>query len=540
MSSAVNRSHRVRPFVRLFLGIVYDFWREARLARKIGLKAARERMSSRHRRRAIKFRETALKLGGVLIKLGQFFSTRVDVMPPEYIEELAKLQDTVPPVDFSQIKQVIESEFQKPLAEIFPHFDKEAWAAASLAQVHMAVLPSGQKVAVKVQRPGIDVLADIDLATFNYLMEGLDRFTRFGRQVDIPLIVDEFNRTLGDELDFIREAANAERFKQNFADNKLIYVPKIYWEYTTTKVLTLEHVQGIKINDYEAIENAGISRAVVARQVVESYLKQVLEDGFFHADPHPGNLFVALGPDGPVITYVDFGMVGEVTPPMKKAFREAMIAIGQRDVDKLVDALRVLGFIRAGANVEPVKKAIQWLFDNYRAVSAQTLNFKQIEELHEDILQILRDQPLMVPAQFAFLGKTIGSMIGLATGLDPEFDVIETTKPYVQKMISQATRDWPALVLNEIKSLKSWGQLALEIPRQLNQVLEQASQGQLQVKLVTEKTKSEQLKKDKLWPVTLFSLATVFVGVFIIYQGFMTEGLVLALLGIGTFWYNIR
>jgi len=538
MVKQIDRRQRIRPFVTLFLGIIYDFWREARLARKIGLKAARERMSPRHRRRAVKFRETSVKLGGVLIKLGQFFSTRVDVMPPEYIEELAKLQDTVPPVDFAEIKQLIEAEFKKPLAEVFPQFTKEAWAAASLAQVHMATLPNGQEVAVKVQRPDIDRLADIDLATFSYLMEGLDRFTRVGQQVDIGLIVAEFAKTLGDELDFMREAANAERFKSNFADDKLIYVPKVYWEYTTTKVLTLERVHAIKINDYQALEKAGINRKAVARCVVESYLKQVLEDGFFHADPHPGNLFVTQGAEGPVVTYVDFGMVGEVTPPMKQAFREAMIAIGQRDVDKLVDALRVLGFLRPGANVQAVKKAIQWLFDNYRAVSAQTLNFKQIEELHEDILQILRDQPLMVPAQFAFLGKTVGSMIGLATGLDPEFDIIEVTKPYVQKMISQATKDWPNLILNEVKS---WAQMATQVPRQLSQVLELASKEQLTVNLKTEARATAQRQEAKLWPVTIFSLLLAGGGFYLLVnQGLKTEGLLLLFLGIGTFWYNLR
>jgi predicted unusual protein kinase regulating ubiquinone biosynthesis (AarF/ABC1/UbiB family) len=300
----------------------------------------------------------------------------------------------------------------------------------------------------------------------------------------------------------------------------------------------LERVHAIKINDYQALEKAGINRKAVARCVVESYLKQVLEDGFFHADPHPGNLFVTQGAEGPVVTYVDFGMVGEVTPPMKQAFREAMIAIGQRDVDKLVDALRVLGFLRPGANVQAVKKAIQWLFDNYRAVSAQTLNFKQIEELHEDILQILRDQPLMVPAQFAFLGKTVGSMIGLATGLDPEFDIIEVTKPYVQKMISQATKDWPNLILNEVKS---WAQMATQVPRQLNQVLELASKGQLTVNLKTEARATAQRQEAKLWPVTIFSLLLAGGGFYLLVnQGLKTEGLLLLFLGIGTFWYNLR
>jgi len=347
-STRFDRRRRIRIITRLFVGITWDFWKESRIARKQGMAVARGRMSAKHQRRAIQFREVALEMGGVLIKLGQFFSTRVDVMPSEYIEELAKLQDMVPPVPFDEVRLVIESEFGRPLEETFPDFEREAVAAASLAQVHLATLPSGERAAIKVQRPDINKLANIDLATFSYLMDGIHRFTKFGRQIDIPMIVDEFVRTVGDELDFLREAQNAERFQEFFADNERVYIPRVYRDYTSTKVLALEAVSGLKVSDYEAMEAAGIDRIETAQIIIDAYLKQVLEDGFFHADPHPGNLFVN---PGPIVTFVDFGMVGEITPPMKDAFRNAIIGIAQRDSQQVISALRELRFIRPGADV---------------------------------------------------------------------------------------------------------------------------------------------------------------------------------------------
>ncbi|HEB13333.1 MAG TPA: AarF/ABC1/UbiB kinase family protein, partial [Actinobacteria bacterium] len=462
MSVPVKRGRRIWAFVWLFLGIVRDFWKESRIARRRGLAVARERMSVRHRRRAIQFRQTSLALGGVLIKLGQFFSTRVDVMPVEYIEELTKLQDTVNPVPFEEIRQVIESEFGRPIADVFMEFDEEALAAASLAQVHKAVLPGGQTVAIKVQRPGIDKLADIDLATFSYLMDGLNKFTKIGTHMDVPMIVSEFARTIGDELDFLREGSNAQRFKAYFEGNKMIYIPSVFWEYTTEKVLALEAIEGIKISDYEAIEEAGIDRKRVAQEVIDSYLKQVLEDGFFHADPHPGNLFVA---PGPLITFVDFGMVGEITPIMREAFRDLVIGVAQKNSNRMIEALRALGFIRAGADVQSVRNAFDWLLDNYASLTARTLTFAEIEEIHQDILILLREQPLTIPAQFAFLGKTLGSMIGLATGLDPDIDLIEATQPYVEKLAASAKEDKWQLIMDEAKAV---GKLLLEMPTQIS------------------------------------------------------------------------
>lgn len=537
MAAPVDRTRRIWAFSWLFLGIVRDFWKESRIARRRGLSFARERMSARHRRRAIQFRKTALTLGGVVIKLGQFFSTRVDVMPPEYIEELSKLQDTVPPVSFEAVREIVEGEFGRRLEEVFLEFDHEAWAAASLAQVHKAVLPGGIMVAVKIQRPGIDKLADIDLATFSYLMEGLDRFTRVGRQIDIPMIVVEFVRTIGDELDFLREGVNAERFKEYFGNNQMIYVPEVYWEYTTRKVLTLEAIDGIKISDYEAIEAAGIDRQHVAQEVIESYLKQVLEDGFFHADPHPGNLFVA---PGPLITFIDFGMVGEITPAMRAAFREVVIGVAQKDSNRLIEAFRELGFIRPGADVTSVKRAFDWLLENYSNLASRALNFSDIEEIHEDILKILREQPITIPAQFAFLGKTLGTMVGLATGLDPSMDLVEATKPYVAKLVGKATEDKWELVMSEAKKI---GKLLFTMPTQISDMLDLARRGQLKVKVDAEDM-ARALERSRggraAWGSAIFGASGVVSGAWLLSLDMSYEGLAFMVMGIAAYLYSVR
>ncbi len=528
----LNRGHRIRVFTRLFIGITWDFWKESRIARKQGLAVARERMSRRHRRRAIQFRDTSLTMGGVLIKLGQFFSTRVDVMPTEYIEELTKLQDTVPSVPFAQVKELIEAEFGRPLDEIYTEFEPQAIAAASLAQVHLAVLPTGERVAVKVQRPDISKLANIDLATFSYLMDGVHRFTRFGRQIDIPMIVEEFVRTISDELDFLREADSAERFRDNFADNDQVHIPRIYWEYASTKVLTMEAISGLKVSDYEAIEAAGIDREETAQIIIDAYLKQVLEDGFFHADPHPGNLFVN---PGPIVTFVDFGMVGEITPTMKGAFQEVVVGIAQRDSQQVIEALRELKFVRPGADTRSVKNAIDWMMQNYSGLRANTLSFSEVEEIQEDILRILHDQPLTIPAQFAFLGKTFGATVGVTTGLYPEIDLIEVTKPYVAKLTRAAVQDWAKIAVNEAKNM---ARLLIAVPKLIHDTLDAAQSGELRVK-VDSREIVEAISRSRRarggWSAALFSGLVLSAGAWMITQDFQALGYIFVVMGFISF-----
>lgn len=475
----MKKRRRIFIFVRVFLGITIDFWKEARLIRRIGYQAARNRMASRHRRRAVHFRNTALEMGGVMIKLGQFLGTRADVMPEEYIEELGKLQDEVPPVQFEEIKAVIENEFKSPLSQVFPDFNQEPEGAASLAQVHRATLPTGEKVAVKIQRPNIEELINNDLGIFSYLMEGLNRFTRAGKRFDIRGIVGEFARTLGDEIDFYREGFYAERFRQNFESSQIIEIPKVYWDYTGDRVLTLEAIDGIKIWDFDEIERQGIDRTEVAHEMLQSFLQMLLGDGFFHADPHPGNLFVI---PGPVITYVDFGMVGEITPEKREILKQGAIAVVKDDVDGLITALVKLGFIHRDANMKPIKTTLRWLFENYSGLTSHDFDFQRLEVIQEDVRKIMHEQPFTMPSEFAFLGRAAGTLIGLITGLDPQFDFVESARPYMQTMIDEMRSSITDLIAEEAKN---YAKIFLNLPKQVQNVFSQLEKGNLVARIDT-------------------------------------------------------
>lgn len=432
-------------------------------------------MADRHRRRAIKFRETATEMGGVLIKLGQFIGSRVDVMPEPYILELLKLQDEVPAEDYPAVKELIESEFGRPIEEVYASFNPVPVAAASLAQAHEAELPTGEKVVAKVQRPGIEELIDIDLATFSYLMQGLRRFTTAGEHIDLEGLVEEFQKVLGEELDFLREVDSAERFAYNFRHDPQVRVPGIYHEYSTDRVITLEKIDGLKITDYEGLDAAGIDRTELARTMVGVYVKQFLDYGFFHADPHPGNLFVN---PGPVITFVDFGMMGEITAENRESFIEAIFAITQKDSDAIIEAAIDLKFIKQGANTVPIRNALDWMFQRYSGMSTmKMIDVNSLESIEEDIRLILRENPFTLPVHFAYVGKAFGTIVGLITGLDPDFDIIEEARPYVDKM----TRDVRTQII--LKQAKKFGLTLLKLPTDLSRIIDKAERGEIRAKM---------------------------------------------------------
>ncbi|NIV30937.1 MAG: AarF/ABC1/UbiB kinase family protein, partial [Anaerolineae bacterium] len=309
--------------------------------------------SDRLRHIAADFRALAVHMGGVLIKVGQFLSARLDVLPEEVTAELAGLQDEVPPEAFADIRQVAEAELGAPLAERFAAFEEVPLAAASLGQVHRATLSlsvenengneddgTTARVVVKVQRPNIEAIIATDLAALRTVGNWLHRYPPIRRRVDVPALLAEFTRILYEEIDYLAEGRNAETLAANFEGRAGVRIPRVFWTHTTPRVLTLEDVYAIKITDYDAITAAGVDRAEVAQRLFETYLRQIFEDGFFHADPHPGNLFVSPGeePDGAgwQLTFVDFGMAGRVPPDLRAGMRELIIALGTRDAARLV------------------------------------------------------------------------------------------------------------------------------------------------------------------------------------------------------------
>ncbi len=437
----------------------------------------------------VAFRQTAIKLGVLMIKLGQFLSSRADLLPERALAALNALQDEVPPAPFSHVVSVIETELGKPVEQIFSILERKAIAAASLGQVHKAVLAStGEVVAVKVQRPNIDQLVSMDLSTLKFVIWVITRFVDTSEFIDLQSVYREFKRTTYEEIDYISEAANCKRFKEMFKDDPTIYIPQVYEEHTSRRVLVLEWIDGIKINDYTALEAAGIDRLEVAKRTVGTYFYQFFDAGFFHADPHPGNIFVKKGTQesGPIIEFVDFGMVGSLTKSMKKAMKDLFLSFVMRNSHALVDALYRLGFIGEGANITAIERAISIMLEQYYGMTLGEARQMDIPEVTEDVGKLLYGQPFQIPAQFAFTGRAIGTLVGVATGLAPEFNFIDVATPYARKFLGLDAENAGQTIQQILSQVLEAGRILLKLPRSLEQVITKLETGQIEVKLAAE------------------------------------------------------
>jgi predicted unusual protein kinase regulating ubiquinone biosynthesis (AarF/ABC1/UbiB family) len=424
---------------------------------------------------AQRFRNTAVELGGLLIKLGQFFSTRVDILPQSTTRELANLQDEVPPVAYQDICQVLESEFGRPLHEIYRNLDPIPRASASLGQVHRAALLSGELVAVKILRPEIEKLIDIDLRAVRQVIGWLKWFTDWQKWVDFDAIYREFADTLREELNYLQEGRNAETIARNTAEDPELIVPRIYWDYTRQRVLTMEFMDGFKVTDYEGLEKAGISRSKLARKLLEIYVKQILVDGFFHADPHPGNLFI--DPSGKVIM-IDFGMVGTISPELRETLIKMVLAMVGREQLQVVHYLKQVGFLRRDANDQLVARAIAVFLEQLLGQGADLLE-ADLGALLEDLEEILYEQPFQIPARFTFMGRALGTLYGLCIGLDAEISFLDAAQPYLKQFMPKEARPWK-LIKDKGMAL---GSALVEVPPLLEKVLRQVERGDLELKL---------------------------------------------------------
>src|SRR6266849_7033686 len=431
------------------------------------------------------FRQTAIKLGVLMIKLGQFLSSRADLLPERALEVLSSLQDEVPPAPFSHVVSVIETELGKPVEQIFSVLERKAIAAASLGQVHKAILAStGEEVAVKVQRPNIDQLVGMDLSTLKFVIWLITRFVDTSQFIDLQAVYREFKRTTYEEIDYITEAANCKRFKEMFKDDPTIYIPRAYEEYTSRRVLVLEWINGIKINDYAALEAAGIDRLEVAKRTVNAYFSQFFEAGFFHADPHPGNIFIKKGtPEiGPIIEFVDFGMLGSLTKSMKKAMKDLFLSFVMRDSHALVDALSRLGFIGEGANITAIERALSIMLEQYYGMTLGQARELDIPEVTEDVGKLLYGQPFQIPAQFAFTGRAIGTLVGVSTGLAPDFNFVDVATPYARKFLGLDAEGVGQTIQDILQQLLETGRVLLKLPKELERVINKLDTGQIEVK----------------------------------------------------------
>ena len=438
--------------------------------------ATRERRVERQQQRAQWLTRQLLELGSAFIKLGQLLSSRPDILPAGWVSELASLQDNVPAFSFDRVQTVLEEELGQRCAEVID-LDPQPLGAASLAQVHRASLRSGRQVVLKVQRQGLDRRFRLDLDVMQQVAAVLQRHPSWGRGRDWPAMARECRRVLLRELDFRVEAQYAARFRQQFLDDEQIRIPGVIWELSTRRVLCLDYLPGIKINDREAIVEAGIDPSEVAEIGAASYLKQLVRFGFFHADPHPGNLAVAS--DGALI-YYDFGMMGVLSDGLRRRLGSMVRAAAARDSAALVAELQAAGLIGTEIDVGPVRRLVRVMLQD-----ALTPPFSSnvIDKLSGDLYDLVYGQPFRLPVELIFVMRALSTFEGVGRSLDPAFSLVSIAKPYLLPLMTSSgpgTND----LFNELgRQVGALSSKAVGIPRRLDESLERLEQGDLQLQV---------------------------------------------------------
>ncbi|WJX40742.1 Protein ACTIVITY OF BC1 COMPLEX KINASE 8, chloroplastic [Trifolium repens] len=453
--STIQRTLEIWGFVVTF---IFKAWLDnQKFSYKGGM--TEEKKKLRRQTLAKWLKESILRLGPTFIKIGQQFSTRVDILPQEYVDQLSELQDQVPPFPSETALAIVEEELGASVGDIFDQFDYEPIAAASLGQVHRARL-KGQEVVIKVQRPGLKDLFDIDLKNLRVIAEYLQKIDpkSDGAKRDWVAIYDECASVLYQEIDYTKEAANAELFASNFKNMSYVKVPTIYWDYTTPQILTMEYVPGIKINKIQALDQLGVDRKRLGRYAVESFLEQILSHGFFHADPHPGNIAVDDVNGGRLIFY-DFGMMGSISPNIREGLLETFYGVYEKDPDKVLQSMIQMGVLVPTGDMTAVRRTAQFFLNSFEErLAAQRrekeeatgeLGFKKplskeeklmkkkqrLAAIGEDLLSISSDQPFRFPATFTFVVRAFSVLDGIGKGLDPRFDITEIAKPYALELL---------------------------------------------------------------------------------------------------------
>ncbi|QHC69244.1 AarF/UbiB family protein [Rathayibacter sp. VKM Ac-2801] len=488
-----RRYRRILRFAAWHLAVTWFF---DLLLPRVGLtRVALRTRPGRMRRFARSFHVLAVDLGGLMIKVGQFMSSRLDVLPPEITRELEGLQDEVPPVPFPRIRALAESELGLPLERAYAGVDESPVAAASLGQAHRARLSpvdaedTGYSAAImKVQRPGIDQIVEVDLAALRRVGGWLSHVRLVSDRVDAPALVEEFAVTSLEEIDYLQEAANSVRFAADFAGDARVAVPDVVWERSTRKVLTLEDVTAIKITDHAALLAAGIDPREVAPVFAAVMFDQLFTLGYFHADPHPGNVFVTPTPGGELpwrLTFIDFGMMGEVPPSTRAGLRRMLIAAASRDGKGLVDAARAVGVLLPSADSRELERALTQLFARFGGMGFAELREVDPREFRDFAVQfgdVVRALPFQLPENFLLVIRAMSLTSGVCSALDPAFNLWDSVEPYAQQLI----REERGSVVQDVgkQAVDTLG-LIWRLPRRLDELLTTLDDGELAVTVPT-------------------------------------------------------
>jgi predicted unusual protein kinase regulating ubiquinone biosynthesis (AarF/ABC1/UbiB family) len=461
-------------------------------------------------RLARRFRYLALQLGGMQIKLGQFLSARADVVPEPVRRELAGLQDEVPAAPATHVLEVIVNELGAPPQHIFRDFDEQAVAAASLGQVHYATLEDGRAVAVKVQRPFIERIIEVDLSALTWVVRLIKNYPPIKRRADLEALLDEFGRVLLQELDYEQEARHAEVFRNNFAADPGIYAPEPICGLTTRRVLVMERISGYKITDFETLEALGVRRQEIAARLNNSYLKQFFVDGFFHADPHAGNLFIRVEPQlptasrngherssGPMLVdggqtavatgtpftliFVDFGMTGRLTAQMMEKVQSAVIGLATNSAERIVASLDDLNMILPSADRHQIAQGIDILLRHSYNRTMAEINALDIDAIFAETRDMVYDMPFQIPQDLLYMGRAMSMCAGLATAIDPDINLFASLRPFARRLLEREenTVSWGERVQREAREI---GQILVNLPRQMDVYYRLANRGELQTR----------------------------------------------------------
>ena len=491
---AGNTRARYRRILRFAAwNLAVTWWFELALPR-LGLGGLANRTrSQRMRRFARHFHALAVDLGGLMIKVGQFMSSRLDVLPPEITAELEGLQDEVPPVPFPALRDLAEAELGAPLEQVFTAVEEIPLAAASLGQAHRArLLPANaadsglQDVVVKVQRPGIEAVVAVDLAALRKVAGWLSHIRFIAKRVDVPALIGEFAKTSLEEVDYLNEAANAERFAADFANDARVAVPRVAWERTTRRVLALEDVTAIKITDAQGLRTAGIDPAQVAPVFAAVMFEQLFANGFFHADPHPGNIFVTPIADTSAghswkLTFIDFGMMGEVPPSTRSGLRKLLIAAASRDGKGLVAAIRDVGVLVPSTDTAELERAMTQLFARFGGMGFAELREVDPREFRDfagEFGDVVRSMPFQLPEHFLLIVRAMSLTSGVCSSLDPRFNLWDSVEPYAAQLLRE---ERGGLVKDAATQALDIAATALALPKRLDGLISRIEDGQLHV-----------------------------------------------------------
>lgn len=459
-----------------------------------------------------RLRRVLEELGPTFIKIGQVASLRQDLLPPEIVAELAKLQDDVPPTPFPEVKRILEAELGVPVGEVFKRFDETPIGSASIGQVHRAVLHDDRVVAVKVQRPGIRDAMETDLDILSDLARLAERHAAWARHYRVTEVVEEFRRTLMNELNYLQEARNAERLQELTRADKNVVVPSILWEHTTQRVLTMEFVEGIKLNDKAGLDQAGVDRKRIAEQCARAVLRQILVYGVFHADPHPGNL--AVLPDGRIL-FMDFGMTGRLSPELKQRLAALIIGLMRRDSDLILRALHRMGVVPPDIDEHRLRRDIDDLREKYYDLPLSQIH---LGESVRDIFTVAFRHRIQIPVDLVLVGKTLITLEGLVEELDPTFRILDAAEPFGRHLLRERfdPRTWARAALDAVIDLSD---ALLDLPRQLRGLVREARRGP--VRLTLDVPETDRLMARVTGAGRQIALALTLLSVSIVLTGWM-------------------